>query len=152
VERTFLELWVSMGSLFECRHSMHCNRPCKRADLFGDCCGCRFHTTGSRDCKQQERSGGDHIESDARGAGRDEPATAYHDNFDVDHHDNSYDYRDADDKHDLHQHVHNEHLDDEHVDVHDDNHTDHVLERDWTLVWLDQRLEHTNPGHATTQY
>jgi hypothetical protein len=135
-----------MGSLFEYRHLLRRHLPCNRADLFGNCCGCRFYTEASGGCKQQERLSREHVESDPSGEERDELAAAYHDNFDVDHHDNSYDYHGTNDKHDLHQHVNDDNND---CDNHND--ADHVLKRDWTLVWLDQRLEHTNPGHAGTQ-
>jgi hypothetical protein len=125
VERTFLGLWVSMGSLFEHRRGLHVHRLCKRADIFGNYCGCRFHTEAGGGCKQQERLSRDHVESDPRGEERDESATAYHDNFDVDHHDNSYDYHDADEKYDLHQHVNDNNNDcDNHHNTDDNNETD----------------------------
>jgi hypothetical protein len=94
VERTVLGLWVSVGSLFERRLCLRVHRLGKRADLFGNCCGCRFHTEASGDRKQQERLSRDHVESDARGDGCDERTAfyyVYYEHLDDDDHDNSDD-------------------------------------------------------------
>ena len=101
---------------------MRAYRLCNRPELSGDSRGCQLHPAAGGDCNQQKWLNSLHVESDARGEERDEPAAAYHDNVDVDHHDNSYDYHDTVDKYDLHQHVNNNNNDcDDHNDADDDN-------------------------------
>ena len=80
-----------MGSLFEYRHRLRRHLPWKRADLFGDCCGCRFDTAASCDCKQQERLSSHHVESDAGREQRDDAYAGYHDNLDFDDHNDTDD-------------------------------------------------------------
>jgi hypothetical protein len=111
-----------MGSLFDHRSRLHPYRPSNSADLSRDRGGCRLHPAVGRDCEQQERLNSVHVESDTRGTERDEPTASYHDNVDLDDHDNSYDYHYTDDKYDLHKHVNNKY---DYAD--DDNYNDNVL-------------------------